>query len=103
MLPGRTDNAIKNRFHATERARLRGKLDETLLADPIYNKRIIDEAARLNADCASVTTRETDDATIQMAIPVIGGGAATSTTAVWSPIALRHSGGVSSPGIIFLL
>jgi hypothetical protein len=30
MLPGRTDNAVKNRFHATERAKSRGKCDDSL-------------------------------------------------------------------------
>ena len=40
MLPGRTDNAVKNRFHATERAKSRGKCDESLynipLNDPFF-------------------------------------------------------------------
>lgn len=34
MLPGRTDNAVKNRFHATERARSRGKGDDSLYNPP---------------------------------------------------------------------
>lgn len=35
MLPGRTDNAVKNRFHATERAKGRGKNDDDLYGVPI--------------------------------------------------------------------
>ncbi len=105
MLPGRTDNAIKNRFHATERARLRGKLDDAFLQDPEFNKYIVEEAMRRNMEqltpvTTSVSTMESDidDESIQTAIPI---APVTNTTAVWSPI--PHRGNVSSslasPGI----
>lgn len=98
MLPGRTDNAIKNRFHATERARLRGKLDDAFLQDPEFNKYIVEEAMRRNAEQLSVATTQTtmdsesdDEDTIQTAVPL---GQVANTTAVWSPI---HGSSLASP------
>lgn len=101
MLPGRTDNAIKNRFHATERARLRGKLDDAFLQDPEFNKYIVEEAMRRNAEQLSVATTQTtmdsesdDEDTIQTAVPL---GQVANTTAVWSPI---HGSSLASPGTL---
>jgi hypothetical protein len=104
MLPGRTDNAIKNRYHATERARLRGKLDEAFLQDPDFNKYIVEEAMRRNTEQSSAATSlttmdsETDDeeVVIQTGIPL---GQLANTTAVWSPIPHRgnNSSSISSP------
>lgn len=102
MLPGRTDNAIKNRFHATERARLRGKLDDAFLQDPEFNKYIVEEAMRRNAEQLSVATTQTtmdseddDEDTIQTAVPL---GQVANTTAVWSPIHGVTSSSLASPG-----
>lgn len=60
MLPGRTDNAVKNRFHATERAKSRGKLDDTFLNDPAYTEKIIKEALRVNGESAESSLGATD-------------------------------------------
>jgi len=53
MLPGRTDNAVKNRFHATERAKSRGKLDDAFLNDPEFAEQIVKEAFRISKDLDS--------------------------------------------------
>lgn len=58
LLPGRTDNAVKNRFHATERAKSRGKLNEAYLSDPVFKERILREAMRVNGELG-------DDCTLQ--------------------------------------
>lgn len=60
MLPGRTDNAVKNRFHATERAKSRGKLDDTFLNDPAYTEKIIKEALRVNGESGESSVGATD-------------------------------------------
>lgn len=49
LLPGRTDNAVKNRFHATERAKLRGRLDDSMIfADMQFVQQLLAEAQRVN-------------------------------------------------------
>ena len=50
MLPGRTDNAVKNRFHASERAKSRGKLNDDFLHDAAFTSHIVNEAKRVNGE-----------------------------------------------------
>jgi hypothetical protein len=71
MLPGRTDNAVKNRFHATERAKSRGKLDDSFLNDTTYTEHIIREALRINGELGSdsnTTSSAVSDSDLQAKI-----------------------------------
>lgn len=66
MLPGRTDNAVKNRFHATERARNRNIEKGLMSTDGSYSTYYgCSGDASVSMDTADMSDSGMDEATIQ--------------------------------------
>lgn len=63
LLPGRTDNSVKNRFHVLDRAKRRNTLDTSFLEDTEYINDLLTRAQNVLSDDDSDSVENHDNAT----------------------------------------
>ena len=95
MLPGRTDNAVKNRFHATERAKSRSKGDDQFNAQA--DQEFFDKLKKLHPDV------DFDLLCEQHASAMLNGGHTTDQSSVDNARTSSITGSGSSISLVIFL